>query len=104
MRNGFDGLSGIVRNHMCGDPQAGDVFVFVNRVRTHVKLLYWDGDGFVLFAKRLERGTFAFRASQEHARELRRAELMLMLEGIDRIDTRPRLRFAQNNFRVDDVA
>ena len=95
MRNGFDGLSGIVRNHMKGDPAAGDVFVFVNRARTHIKLLYWDGDGYVLFYKRLERGTFAFVASKCAARELRRDELMLMLEGIDRIDTQRRLRYAQ---------
>lgn len=95
MRNGFDGLSGIVRNHMHSDPLAGDVFVFVNRVRSHIKLLYFDGDGFVLITKRLERGTFAFTASEADRRELARDELVLMLEGIDRIDTRRRLRYSR---------
>jgi transposase len=95
MRNGFDGLSGIVRNHMHSDPLAGDVFVFVNRTRSHIKLLYFDADGFVLITKRLERGTFAYSASDASHRELARDELMLMLEGIDRIDTRRRLRYSQ---------
>lgn len=95
MRKSFDGLSGLVRNHMNGDPHTGDVFVFVNRVRTHIKLLYWDGDGFVLFYKRLECGTFAIAASDVRTQELRRDELVLMLEGIDRIDTRRRLRYSQ---------
>jgi len=46
---GFDGLSGLVRNHLSQDPMTGDVFVFVSRARMHIKLLYWDGDGFVLY-------------------------------------------------------
>ena len=95
MRKGFDSLSGIVRNHMRRDPLAGDVFVFVNRSRTTVKLLFFDGDGFVLIAKRLERGTFAVAASDEAGPELRRDELMLMLEGIDRTETKRRLRYAR---------
>jgi transposase len=49
MRNGFDGLAGIVRNHLKKDPVSGDVFVFLNKTRTHIKLLYWDGDGFAFF-------------------------------------------------------
>jgi transposase len=96
MRKGFDGLSGIVRSQMRGDPLSGDVFVFVNRSRTHVKLLYFDVDGFVLFYKRLEQGTFAFTPSLDGARQIRRDELMLMLEGIDRATTRRRLRYSRN--------
>jgi transposase len=94
MRCGFDGLSGIVRSHMHGDPLAGDVFVFVNKARTHIKLLFWDGDGFVVFYKRLERGTFAFPANEDAARQLQRHELVLMLEGIDRVTTRRRTRYS----------
>lgn len=78
---------------MDGDPLAGDVFVFMNKARTHIKLLFWDGDGFVVFYKRLERGTFAFPANADAARQLRRDELVLMLEGIDRINTRRRTRY-----------
>jgi len=92
MRCGFDGLSGIVRSHMNGDPLAGDVFVFVNKARTHIKLPFWDGDGFVVFYKRLERGTFTFPASADAARQLQRDELVFMLEGIDRVTTRRRRR------------
>jgi transposase len=102
MRKGFDGLAGIVRNGMQRDPLAGDVFVFVNRSRSQIRMLYFDGDGFVLVAKRLERGTFAVAGdsavtgdSGVDARELRRDELLLMLEGIDRVTTRRRLRYSR---------
>jgi transposase len=95
MRKGFDGLSGIVRNEMRTDPMSGDVFVFVNRQRTHLKLLFFDGDGFVLFYKRLELGTFAVPAAASEVVAMRRADLMLMLEGIDRASTRQRRRYAR---------
>ena len=96
MRKGFDGLAGIVRNHLAADPLSGDVFVFVNRSRTQVRLLFFDGDGFVMIAKRLERGTFAVATAETASVELRRDELVLMLEGIDRVETRRRLRYARN--------
>ena len=59
MRNGFDGLAGIVRNILKQNPVGGSVFIFINRAGTHIKLLYWDGDGFALFYKRLERGRYS---------------------------------------------
>ena len=93
MRCGFDGLSGIVRSWIKGDPLSGDMFIFINKVRTHVKLLYWDTDGFVVIYKRLEQGTFAFPINDQPARELRRDELMLLLEGIDQATTRRRKRY-----------
>jgi len=58
MRKGFDGLSGIVRNELDGNPCSGDVFIFINRTRDKVKLLQWQGIGFTLYYKRLEEGTF----------------------------------------------
>ncbi len=82
MRKGFDGLSGLVRNHLSQDPLTGDVFVFVSRARMHIKLLYWDGDGFVLYYKRLEKGRFDFPIGDGRARELRRDELLMLLEGV----------------------
>ena len=82
MRKGFDGLSGLVRNHLQQDPLTGDVFVFVSKARTHIKLLYWDGDGFVLYYKRLEKGRFDFPMSTGNTRELRRDEMLMLLEGV----------------------
>jgi transposase len=95
MRKGFDGLAGLVRNHLHADPLSGDVFVFINRSRTQIRLLFFDGDGFVMIAKRLERGTFAATANDAASIELRRDELVLMLEGIDRVQTKRRLRYSR---------
>ena len=82
MRNGFDGLAGIVRNHLEKDPVSGDVFVFLNKKRTHIKLLFWDGDGFALFYKRLERGRYSLTTHCGIAKELKREELVMLLEGL----------------------
>ena len=99
MRKGFDALCGLVRTQMQADPLGGDVFVFVNRARTQIRLLYFDGDGFVIVAKRLEQGTFAVAptdaGSSACSRALGRGDLLLMLEGIDRLETRTRRRYAR---------
>lgn len=58
MRKSFDGLSGLVRNELDRDPLSGDVFIFINRRRNQIRLLAWDTDGFALYSKRLERGTY----------------------------------------------
>jgi transposase len=55
MRKPFNGLIGIVRNQLGDDPLAGHLFVFLNRNNTLMKILYWDGDGFAIWFKRLER-------------------------------------------------
>lgn len=83
MRKGFDGLAGTVRNFMDQDPLSGAVFIFLNKNRTHIKLLYWDGDGFALFYKRLERGRFAaLPTHNDPAKELDRRALLMLLEGL----------------------
>jgi transposase len=82
MSNGFDGLAGIVRNYLKKDPISGDVFIFLNKNRTHIKLLYWDGDGFALFYKRLERGRYAFTPRCEPSKQMKREELLMLLEGL----------------------
>ncbi len=96
MRNGFDGLSGIVRNHLKKDPISGDVFIFINKTRTHIKLLYWDGDGFALFYKRLERGRYAFTAHCELSKQIKREELLMLLEGLsfDEMKRKKRYKFS----------
>ena len=94
MRNGFDGLSGIVRNYLIKDPVSGDVFIFLNKTRTHIKLLYWDGDGFALFYKRLEKGRYAqCTALNEPSREMKREELLMLLEGLFYSDMHRKRRF-----------
>jgi len=82
MRRGFDGLSGMVRKHFREDVLSGTLFVFVNRRRTYVKILYWDRDGFAVWAKRLERGTFRVPAADTDQVELNTADLSMLLEGI----------------------
>lgn len=84
MRNGFDGLAGIARNILKQDPIGGSVFIFINRTGTHLKLLYWDGDGFALFYKRLEKGRYSMEATDQASpsRSISREELMMLLEGL----------------------
>lgn len=100
MRNGFDGLSGLVRQGLSKDPLSGDVFIFFNKRRSHVKLLLWEKDGFSIYHKRLERGTYEIPASA--TMELRSDELMLILQGISLKSIRRRERFdqSQNNFQT----
>jgi transposase len=59
MRKGFDGLFGLVREHLQADPLSGDLFLFVSSNRKRAKVLMWDGTGLCLYAKRLEKGRFA---------------------------------------------
>jgi transposase len=61
-RKGIDSLAGVVRSVLQGDPLSGDLFVFKNKTGDKVKILAWMGDGFALYLRRLERGTFALRA------------------------------------------
>jgi transposase len=82
-RKGFDGLVQIVRDHFGADPFAGDLFVFFNRRRDRVKLLVWDRNGFWLFYKRLERGTFERIDGRGPRVEIDRTRLAMLLEGID---------------------
>jgi len=94
MRKSFEGLSGLVRNELEKDPLSGEVFVFFNKRRTLVKLLLWDFTGFIIFNKRLEAGTFA-PVSRESgdSLEIKRNELLLILEGIELQKTHRRKRY-----------
>ena len=91
MRKGFDGLSGLVRDGLMKDPLSGDVFIFFNKRRTQVKLLVWERDGFSIYHKRLESGTYELPPSPSV--ELRSDELMLILQGISLKSVRRRERF-----------
>ena len=98
MRKGFDGLSGLARDGLLKDPLSGDVFIFFNKRRSQVKLLVWERDGFSIYHKRLEGGTYELPTSSSV--ELRNDELMLILQGISLKSVRRRKRFVQhkNNF------
>jgi transposase len=90
MRKSFNGLTAIVQNHLGADPLSGHVFVFCNRKRDRIKLLFWDRSGLWVCAKRLEKGTFAWPASGRKSIELTTEELTLLLGGIDLRDTKRR--------------
>jgi transposase len=83
MRKGFDGLSMLVQEVLRQDPFSGHLFVFRGRRGDRLKLLYWDGQGLCLFAKRLERGRFVWPVTQEGVVQLTAAQLSMLLEGID---------------------
>ena len=80
MRKGFDGLYGLVKDHLKGDPLSGDCYLFVAANRKRTKVLLWDGTGLCLYAKRLEQGRFAHLWGDPPI-ELTMAELQLFLEG-----------------------
>ena len=82
MRKSFNGLSGLVKNELNREPTSGDVFVFLNRNRTHLKLLHWERGGFVLYYKRLERGSFTPPVIKGNQTSFTWPQLVLMIEGI----------------------
>jgi transposase len=84
MRKGFDSLAALVREHLKHDPFSGSLFLFVGRNRDRLKILYWDSDGFALWYKRLEEGSFRLPSSGAGPSvELKASELAMLLEGID---------------------
>lgn len=83
MRRGFDGLAALVQVSLRADPFSGQVFVFWGRKGDRIKLLWWDGDGLCLLAKRLEGGRFVWLQASEGAVHLTAAQLSMLLEGSD---------------------
>ena len=83
LRRGFTGLSGMVQTKLEQDPFSGHVFVFRGRRGDLIKLIWWDGDGQCLFAKKLERGHFVWPQAMNGTVCLTRAQLSMLLEGID---------------------
>ena len=83
LRKGFDGLAAQVQGTLSRDPFAGHLFVFRGRRGDMIKVLWWDGDGLCLLAKRLERGRFVWPRAESGAIHLSAAQLSMLLEGID---------------------
>ncbi len=84
MRKSFDGLSGIVRAELGREPDDGSLFLFINRRRDRMKVLYWDTDGFALWYKRLESGTLELVPStdDEPVVTIDAAQLSMLLSGV----------------------
>ena len=99
MRKGFDSLSGMVSQHMKLSALSGAVFIFVNRRRNQLKLLLWEGDGFSLYHKRLEQGTYEMPHSAVHSRDrtdgisLTHQQLQHILQGISLKSVKHRKRY-----------
>lgn len=97
MRKGFDGLAAVTRERLAEDPLSGHLFVFFNRRRDRVKILFWDRSGLVVWYKRIEKSRFRLASLDAHRdgcrAEVEAAELSLILEGIDLARAQRRARF-----------
>ena len=82
-RKSFNGLTTLVKEMMEQEPTSGFLFVFVNKLRNRLKILFWDGSGLVLCTKRLERGRFAAPVGEGKSQSLRPEELTLLVHGIE---------------------
>ena len=95
MRKSFDGLSGMVVGIVKQSPVSGHLFVFRNKRGNSMKLLYWDGDGFAIWYKRLEKGTFSIPETGSDAK-IDPRDFAMMLEGVSftKVRKRPRYKLA----------
>jgi transposase len=94
LRKGFDGLAGLVQQYFSKDLLTGHLFLFLNRRRDRIKILYFDRDGLVIWYKRLELGSFQLPdAAAQDSVELQPAQLAMLLSGIDLRGARQRKRF-----------
>jgi transposase len=80
MRKSFEGLSAVVEELFPGELLSGAFFIFLNRRKDHMKVLFWDNDGLIIWAKRLEKGTFSWKWGS--AELLDRRTFFMLLEGI----------------------
>jgi transposase len=95
MRKSIDGLSGIVQGEYPLTPLSGDVFIFISGARNRIKLLHWQGDGFALYYKRLEKGTYESPKVEPGNTlvKLKAQELLLIIEGISLLSVKRRPRY-----------
>ena len=95
MRKGYDGLCGLIRDEWKKDPLSGDVFIFLSKQRNKIKLLLWQGDGFVIYSKRLEKGTFEL--PKDNSAEINAHQLQFILDGIYLSSIKKRMRYEPAN-------
>jgi transposase len=91
MRCGIYSLAGLVTNALGQDPLSGDIFIFIGKQGNQIRLLHWDRDGYALYSKRLEKGTF--ERPSDGKLELSAQELMLILAGIKLTSVQMRKRY-----------
>ncbi|MBD0283936.1 MAG: IS66 family insertion sequence element accessory protein TnpB [Flavisolibacter sp.] len=96
MRRHFDSLSSMVTSLIQQNVLSGDIFIFLNRRRNHIKLLLFEGDGFSIYHKRLEKGTYERPSSKQDDASLTlcHQQLLLLLEGISLGSIKKRVRYA----------
>jgi len=99
LRKSFDGLAALVKHALGEEPTSGELYVFVNRRRTLVKVLYFESGGYCLWSKRLEQGQFQVRFTGAHKAALDLTTLGLIIEGID---TRALRRFKRYHHPRED--
>ena len=100
MRKSFDGLCGLVSGQLGQNPMSGDLFIFVNKPRNRIKMLRWETGGFVLFYKRLEKGTFHLPKNTDGMRKellLDYSQLVMIVNGISMEKAKKHKRFYQQN-------
>ena len=104
MRKGFDSLAHVVEASLTLDPLSGHLFVFRSRRGDRVKVLYWDKDGYALWYKRLEKGTFRFPATAMgdgvRGVEVKAADLMMILDGVDLGSVRRQQRYSREPVEI----
>jgi len=104
MRKSFDGLHALAREHLELDAFAGHLFVFASRRRDRIKILYWDRDGFAMWSKRLEEGTYAVPfgdSAAQRQREITAQELGALLSGIDLKQATRRKRYCRSDQKTE---
>jgi transposase len=94
MRRSFDGLAALAQQTVRESPLSGHLFVFRGKRGDRLKILYFDRDGYALWYKRLEAGTFRFPADAAQAKEIAAADLTLLLEGVDLASVKRQKRFS----------
>lgn len=96
MRKGIDGLVGIVYNELEKDPLTGDLFIFINRTKRKIKMLHWQEDGFAIFYKRLEKGTYEFPMEEIHSKSfsISAEKLLFILQGVKLKSVKKRTRYS----------
>jgi hypothetical protein len=99
MRKGFDGLSGLVTNELDKNPRDGSVYIFFNSTRDKVKMLFWDKDGYVIYAKRLEKGRFEKMIVKEDEKiiTLEYKFIVMLMSGLSLIGANQKPRYLLTN-------